>query len=161
MELVKAKELALQKMHEHGLINNGWYFEFDNAKQRFGCCHTSDKKITLSKYLTELNSETEILDTILHEIAHALTPNDISHGWYWQMKAIEIGCKPNRCYDDNAIKTPEPNFITICDNCGKETKRFRVRKNVACGECCNKYNGGKYSAKYILRKVKLTWHPAQ
>jgi hypothetical protein len=30
--------------------------------------------------------------TLLHEIAHALTPGDCGHGWEWINKAGEIGC---------------------------------------------------------------------
>jgi predicted SprT family Zn-dependent metalloprotease len=53
----------------------GYKFKFDNAKRRFGYCSYTDKEISLSKPLCEynLNNFYQINDTILHEIAHALS----------------------------------------------------------------------------------------
>lgn len=42
----------------------------------------------------------DLLDTLLHEIAHALTPGD-GHGKLWQAKAMELGARPT------THKTPE------------------------------------------------------
>lgn len=68
--LEDAKILAELWIEHHNLV--GWSFEFDNAQKRFGCCNFNKKRITLSRILTTLNSEAEVEDTILHEIAHAL-----------------------------------------------------------------------------------------
>jgi hypothetical protein len=72
MKLADAQTLLLEKMVEHGLVNLGWKVNWDDAKKRFGYCSVSKKVISLSRPLTEANPESEVLDTILHEIAHAL-----------------------------------------------------------------------------------------
>jgi hypothetical protein len=72
MNLIKTEKLANELLKKHGLINKGWRFEFDNAPRRFGCCKYRSKRITLSKKLTELNDEENVLDTILHEMAHLI-----------------------------------------------------------------------------------------
>ena len=48
MDLTSAKQLAINKMEEHGLLNKGWFFSFDNAKRRFGACN-----YRLQKYLCQ------------------------------------------------------------------------------------------------------------
>ena len=53
----------------------GYRFKFDNAKRRFGQCSYTNKRISLSKPLSSNNLDNffQINDTILHEIAHALS----------------------------------------------------------------------------------------
>jgi hypothetical protein len=43
-------------------------------------------------YLDYRLKQRAALQTILHEIAHALVPEDNGHGERWQSKALEIGC---------------------------------------------------------------------
>ena len=93
MDVEKAYRLALAKVAEHGLAN--WDVMFDGARARFGCCYYHKKLITLSKVLVELNDEAEVLDTILHEIAHGLTPG--GHTKAWRKTALAIGCNGKRC----------------------------------------------------------------
>jgi hypothetical protein len=52
----------------------------DSAVRRFGTCRYSRKLITLSRQLIELNDQARVLDTILHEIAHALAGPKTGHG---------------------------------------------------------------------------------
>jgi predicted SprT family Zn-dependent metalloprotease len=102
MELHAAEMLARTLMDQHGL--RGWTFGFDRAARRFGACFWRRKHISLSWKLTRLNSEAEVRDTILHEIAHAMTPND-GHGEKWKATCVAIGAKPERCYKENAVNT--------------------------------------------------------
>ena len=83
----------------------GWRFRFDHARRRFGSCRYRQKLITLSRPLTILNPEEQVRDTLLHEIAHALTPGD-GHGARWKRKCREIGARPQRCYTDASVLSP-------------------------------------------------------
>ena len=56
-----------------------YYFQFDNAKRRAGCCDYRRKRISLSGYFTEHNNKTEVMNTILHEVAHALAGARAGH----------------------------------------------------------------------------------
>lgn len=143
-----AKTLANKLMREHELKQNGWVFKFDQAKRRFGQCDYRNKTISLSEPLTLLNPKSQINDTILHEIAHALTPG-AHHGARWKSKAAEIGADPSRCYDSSVVQ-PEAKYIGVCPN-GHEHTAMRMTRGMrttstACGICCN----GRYNAEFII-----------
>ena len=154
MNLTSAKELAIKKMEEHDLIEKGWKFSFDNAKRRFGACHHHTKKISLSKDLVVLNDEKRVLNTILHEIAHALVGAGHGHDNVWKRKALEIGCNGERCYSSDNTKTPKGKYIAVCNGCGESFHKFVIRKNSgreACRACCD----GIFNEKYVLVYKKV------
>jgi predicted SprT family Zn-dependent metalloprotease len=146
MDLNKAHLLANYLIAKHGIGEQGWKFRFDNARRRFGCCMYRSKTITLSKYLTHLNDEKQVTNTILHEIAHALTPGH-HHDWVWKAKAREIGCTGDRCYSSQTVATPESKYIAVCSGCNRVHKKHRaVRSTSSCGHC----SGGRYNPTYKL-----------
>ena len=131
-----ARELAWRLMKLHGL--GDWHFQFDHARRRFGVCRPGKKLIALSRPLTLLNPEPEVRDTILHEIAHALTPGD-GHGARWQAKCVEIGARPRRCYTDATVVSPPRKpapYLFGCRPCAWWVDRRRVtRRRYVCAKC--------------------------
>jgi len=123
-------------MREHGLA--GWRFAFDHARRRFGCCNFTRKTISLSRPLTLLNTEDEVRDTILHEIAHALTPR-AGHGPAWRAMCVRIGAKPQRCYTEQQVVAPprRPAPLQIgCPRCDWWVDRHRrVTRKLVCRKC--------------------------
>lgn len=106
MNLLDAHKLALNLMREHGL--NDWKFAFDKSVRRFGLCHYRKKMIFLSRRLTLDNSEEEVVSTLLHEVAHALSFRKYGragcgHGALWKSVCLEINAKPERCYDSSKV----------------------------------------------------------
>lgn len=153
METEKAKDMAHDLMHQHGLEH--WYFKFDGAKKRFGVCNYRTKTISLSRILTEMNDVKHVKDTILHEIAHALVGPIAGHGPVWKMKAKEIGASPTRCAHDD-VKVPEAKYIMECKTCKKQISFYKRPKNKrACKQCCDKYAGGMFNDKYLFSYYKL------
>ena len=67
---VEIRKLAMDLLAFHNLPD--WSFAFNRRKQALGLCVYHRKCIELSVYFVKRNSHEEILDTILHEIAHAL-----------------------------------------------------------------------------------------
>jgi predicted SprT family Zn-dependent metalloprotease len=151
MHLAKAQTLANELMAEHGLKAKGWYFSYDNAVRRFGACHYSTKRITLSSALTQLNDEDKVRTVILHEIAHALAGRKAHHNNVWKAICRSIGGDGQTYYSVANTVTPDRKVIGTCPNCSRVIKRHR-RANIACGKCCNQLNGGKYDEKY-----KIVW----
>jgi predicted SprT family Zn-dependent metalloprotease len=136
MNLHDARCLAHDLMHQHGLA--GWSFAFDRARRRFGLCQFRGKRITLSRPLTLLNTEDQVRDTILHEIAHALTPGD-GHGAKWKATCRRVGAKPKRCFTDTEVVSPlqKPARYQIgCVTCDwwADRRRLTARKLV-CRTC--------------------------
>jgi len=112
--LEATQQKAFDLMEMHGLM--GWRFRFDNSYRRAGLCRYEGQIITLSRYLVLLNPWTEVIDTILHEIAHALTPGD-GHGELWKAKCREIGARPDQYYRPDLVKMPEGRFQASCPSC--------------------------------------------
>jgi predicted SprT family Zn-dependent metalloprotease len=140
LNLFEAANLAKSLMRQHGLVDAGWSFKFDHARRRFGSCAPTLKRITLSRPLTFLNTEAEVRDTILHEIAHALTPGD-GHGRKWKAACVRIGAKPQRCYTDQQVvappRRPAPMQIgcTRCDLWSDRRRRPAPGTKYICRRC--------------------------
>lgn len=138
LNLPDARQLALDLMRQHSL--HGWAFFFDHAKRRFGSCRPERRQITLSRHLTFLNSAQQVRDTILHEIAHALTPGG-GHGSAWKAKCRQIGANPKRCYDDIEVISPPRRpgaYVMSCETCGWSVDRRRAStRKLICRECRN------------------------
>ncbi|HEX8525001.1 MAG TPA: SprT-like domain-containing protein [Tepidisphaeraceae bacterium] len=136
MNLYAARDLARELMKQHGL--SGWTFRYDHARRRFGSCRYRAKVITLSKPLTFLNTEDQVRDTILHEIAHALAPED-GHGAKWKAVCRQIGANPKRCYSDEEVVSPprrEARYEIGCARCGWWHDRHRTtRRKLVCRAC--------------------------
>ena len=132
MKLEDARRMAESLTRKHNLTP-AWAFCFDRAKVRFGKCDYRHKRISLSSHLVQLNGEPEVLDTILHEIAHALAPRGAGHGPAWQSLALAIGCNASRCYGTH-VQRPQPRYVGKCTSCGQVIMRHR-RTLIACGRC--------------------------
>lgn len=126
MELRTARDLATQLMTAHDLTRQGWRFSFDNAIRRAGVCFYSRRLIRLSRHFVGLNSEEEIRDTILHEIAHAIAGHAAGHGPAWKAVCRRIGAKPERCYDSKTVAMPPARYRAFCPSCRKEYRRNKV-----------------------------------
>lgn len=153
MTLKEVQELATAKMKEHNL--NDWSFTFDNSKTRLGLCNHTHKKIQLSRYYSLYATYEQVLDTILHEIAHALTGHMHGHDNVWKKKCIEIGAKPERLASIKFFVKHK--YSLSCEKCNKVIYRHRVsrKQSSACFHCCKKYNNGEFTAKYLLTIKEL------
>lgn len=134
MDLTTAGTMARSLMTQHGLGH--WRFTFDRARRRFGMCSVDRRLITLSAYLTGLNGEAEVRDTILHEIAHALTPGN-GHGQAWKDACTRIGAKPERTFrESDGVQLPRTALRVGCTRCNWWAGRHRVTWRLqVCRKC--------------------------
>lgn len=125
MNLHDARSMALVLMAQHGLITKGRTFKFDNAKGRFGQCDHCRKIISLSAPATELTEDFYTIDTIKHEIAHALAGKTAGHGRVWKAMARTVGAIPRA---KKPFSTGVPGrWEVYCPKCD-ETVGYRHRR---------------------------------
>ena len=112
MDVHEARNLANGLIEKH--LNNDWRFAYDDSTSRFGACRFGSRMIILSMHLTEANQIDQVLDTILHEIAHAKAgPKKPYHGTMWGYWCGVLGCKPQRCYSTKeVVAARKPEKIT-------------------------------------------------
>lgn len=104
MDLVRAERIALETMRSEGLLETGWRFRFDDTRSRFGCCRYDRKEITVSRHLAALNSDAEVINTIRHEVAHAICGKVHGHDAIWQRVCIALGGDGQRCYGPQVVR---------------------------------------------------------
>jgi len=156
MNLQAAQTLALQLMELHGLIQDKWFFQFNNRKNAAGICNYSKHSIELSRPLTELSDEVDVKDTILHEIAHAFTKGH-HHDYVWQRKAKEIGCNGLRCYDVKSKESTEiaynliAKYKGVCPNGHEYYKNKMSKKRSSCSKCSPRFDD-RFIITYSLNK---------
>jgi predicted SprT family Zn-dependent metalloprotease len=148
-----ATRLTREKLALHGLTDKGWTVQFDRARRRFGQCRHNERVIRLSTPLVSLNEREKVLNVILHEIAHALVGPQHGHDRTWRSMAAAIGAKPERCYTEADVVTTQAIYVGTCPSCGQQHHRHAIRgwlATRACKACCDKFNRGRYDARFVF-----------
>lgn len=137
MEVTRALATGRRLLREHGL--HDWTIVADRAKLRAGVCRYSRRQIGISAPLTALHDEAEVLDTILHEIAHALVGPHHGHDAVWQAKAREIGSSGRQYVSPEAPRVPK-DWVGRCP-AGHEKGRHRApTRLMSCGRCSRRFD---------------------
>ena len=133
MTAEEVENTAIELMKKHGL--DDWRFEFDVASSRGGLCNYRTKLIKLSMSYAMKAMPSEVKNTILHEIAHALVGAGHKHNNVWQAMARAIGCSGDRCH---SVEHTQSKYVGHCECNGKERKRDRLTskaRNSYCIRC--------------------------
>lgn len=131
-----AETLALlaAKLEEHGLAVAGWTCGLDGAVRRFGLCRCGRRQITVSRYLAAINPHAEVLDTILHEISHALAfiehGEGCGHDHRWRAIATRIGARPRRCFSNTETNTVAGSYYLVHRDTGEVFHTYYRRPRV-------------------------------
>lgn len=136
MNLNDAQTLINDKLSEFDLLEKGWKLAWGNAKVVFGSCHYRTKTIRMSRPLVEVNSEAVVMETVLHEIAHALAGPGTNHGPEWRAIAHSIGSVGDRTWSPSDVVEPPSKYTVTCPVCGNSYGRNRRSKHtISCGKC--------------------------
>jgi predicted SprT family Zn-dependent metalloprotease len=111
----EVRQIAVGLLALHGL--HEWSFAFNWRKRSMGLCSFGHRRIEISVHFVKRNAQAEILDTLLHEIAHALVGPDRGHDATWKSKCVEIGARLVRCGDADM---PKGRWQAGCKGCGTQ-----------------------------------------
>jgi SprT protein len=117
--------------------------------------------VSLNPRLRE-HDAAEIERTLRHELAHLLAQfragrrRVAPHGAEWRKACRDLGIADES--RTHALPFPiqrrSRRFLYHCPRCGKEFPRVRkIKRAVACLECCRKFNRGKFDKSAQLRLV--------
>ena len=123
MDLNQLNAAAAARFAEHGLA--GWTFGLAKSKRRLGVCKYRPKRIEISAYYALHNPEAAVLDTLLHEIAHAIAGPGAGHGPAWKEIASRIGATPQACDDSPDTIVQPGDWQTTCPGCNKTHHRYK------------------------------------
>jgi hypothetical protein len=120
------EEIARREMAAHSL--GGWTFHLTAAKRQLGACKYRLKRIEISEYHARHNPDETVLDTLRHEIAHALAGPAAKHGPAWKAIALRLGASPRACdVSTDTIVSPGV-WQATCPSCRKTHHRYRTPK---------------------------------
>jgi predicted SprT family Zn-dependent metalloprotease len=120
------------------------------------------KLVSLNPRLREQDAA-EIDRTLRHELAHLLAQfragrrRVAPHGAEWRKACRDLGIgDESRCHAlPFPIQRRARRFLYRCERCGREFPRVRrIKRTVACLDCCRKFNRGKFDPKARLRLVE-------
>ncbi|GEP37650.1 hypothetical protein NPS01_13130 [Nocardioides psychrotolerans] len=137
MQLTAAAHLGRALLDQHGLRD--WELVFDRAKRRAGICRETTRQIGLSAPLTELHSEADVRDTLLHEVAHALVGARHGHDRVWQATARRIGCSAERCMSPDAPSV-DGAWVGLCGAAHRVTRHRRPERPLTCRLCSTTFD---------------------
>lgn len=107
-----------------------------------GRCHHHRREVHIAGWHLERSPRDEVLDTLLHEAAHALAGARAGHGAKWQALARELGANPSRALPREVWKASPsaqrpPRWSAECVVCGQRYRRKRRprKRRLVCGVC--------------------------
>jgi hypothetical protein len=102
-------------------------------------CRYADRVIGLSAPLTVLHDESEVRDTVLHEIAHALVGPAHRHDAVWRATARRIGASGERCVPAGAPRV-EGAWVGVCPAGHVHDRHRRPERVLSCRECSPRFS---------------------
>ena len=125
-------ELTNALLHEYGLLD--WNLRLNKARRSAGMCDYTNKEIVISLTVAKNVPWESTLDTILHEIAHAIAGHEAGHGEKWKKIAYLLGVKdPQRVAQaDTSQFMP---WVGTCPNGHKQYLAAAPRRAASCAEC--------------------------
>jgi hypothetical protein len=133
MDLTQLEALARLELARHGL--EGWTFGLARTRRRLGACKYATKRIEIAAYYALHSPEASVLDTLRHEIAHALAGPAAGHGPEWRAWAVRLGATPRSC-ESTGLAVVEPgDWQATCPACGRTLHLYRQPRSPSGYRC--------------------------
>lgn len=133
MDLVELTRIARGELAKHGL--RGWTFALSNTKRRLGVCKYRSKRIEIAEFHAQNNPPELVLDTLQHEIAHAIAGASAKHGPAWKAVALRLGATPRACDTSSETVVTPGDWRATCASCEKTYHRYRRPKTLSGYRC--------------------------
>ncbi len=133
MDLEQLKATAAQELKKHGL--HGWKFGLSNTRRRLGACKFRAKRIEIAEYYARNSPEESVLDTLRHEIAHAIAGPAAKHGPAWKAVAARLGATPRSCETSHQAVVKPGDWQATCPACKKTSHRYRRPTSLSGYRC--------------------------
>ncbi len=98
---LKTSEIAkitIEELTKWNLLSKGWKLSMIQATSYAGRCDPKKKEIQISEPISKIETDAFTIETIKHEIAHALAGCHNQHNHVWKRWAIKVGCIPKATY---------------------------------------------------------------
>ena len=133
MDLKELAGIAVDEIRKYGL--RGWTFGIANTKSRLGVCKYRSKRIEISEFHVLNNPREVVLDTLLHEIAHAIAGPSAKHGPVWKAVAARLGATPRACDSSSETVVSPGDWQAVCPACSRTFHRYRRPLNLSGYRC--------------------------
>lgn len=118
---------TLDLLAEHGI--RGWTVKVNGRMTRaYGMCDFGKREIRISRALAAINTAERTLDTIRHEVAHAIAGPGTGHGPQWRWACRQTGAQPRQCFTaaDTVIVEKNYRYDGLCSACGQKVANRRI-----------------------------------
>jgi predicted SprT family Zn-dependent metalloprotease len=133
MDLKELEAIANDEIVKHGL--HGWTFGLGNTKRQLGVCKYRTKRIEIAEYYARNSPWETVLDTLLHEIAHAIAGPAARHGRAWKAVASRLGATPRACDNSQDPVMKPGDWQTTCPACKKTFHRYKRPRSLTGYRC--------------------------
>ncbi|MEO6810277.1 MAG: SprT-like domain-containing protein [Isosphaeraceae bacterium] len=133
MDLNELEAVANRELKEHGLY--GWTFGLAQTRRRLGVCKYRTKRIEVAEYYARHSPEESVLDTLRHEIAHAIAGPRARHGPAWKAVAVRLGAAPFACASPGTAVVEPGDWQATCPACEQTAYLYRRPKSLNGYRC--------------------------
>ncbi|ALP47414.1 hypothetical protein phiST2_0307 [Vibrio phage phi-ST2] len=138
MKAIAIDLMSGNNLMKRDLIAEGWSFEFSKRKAALGDCNYRTKTLRLSEKFLNARTKEEQINTITHEMAHAIAYTDYNergHGAIWKRVHRQLGGDAKRCSTVSNPDAVDSKYVVFFENAQGElevvqkmdrlTKRFQ------------------------------------
>jgi len=137
-KLLTVQQFAMRCLIDKGLAQKGWTFGWRRRNDNIlGTCDSTWKTLQVSLGYANLNPLSNVQDTVLHEIAHALDyelSGNSSHDEQWKAHAESVGAVPQATTTNIRFR----GWLTWCPECKSENLCRKMPRDggilCKCGE---------------------------
>ena len=152
MNYDQATDITFELLAEHGLAVE-WAVGLNDSRSNSGTCNYTRRTIYLSRFFIDIESDESTLNTIRHEVAHALAGPRAGHGPRWRAIFLELGGDGqtvNYLSDEaKAEFDARAKWRGVCPvNSEHVVYRNRLTQSIRTAACAK--HGGKFSDDLVL-----------